>query len=509
MNVRGTIQQALSLVLLKLGVELDAQEVPLEHTDDFAHGVYSTGLALRYAKKLDIASHELAEKIISSLGTLAGVSKIEMAGAGFINFHLSRSVVAGAMSDAREAEKAWGTGDAEKGKTILVEYTDPNPFKEFHIGHLMSNAIGESLARLLEFSGARVVRANYQGDVGLHVAKALWGKIQKPALSWGEAYAYGSEQYEHHTAEIDLVNKEVYEKSDAKINDLYTEGRAESLKHFETLYKTLGTKFDFYFFESETALRGRAVVRAHQCVFEESEGAIVFKGEKYGLHTRVFITSSGLPTYEAKDLGLAEMKKEKVQFDTSITVTASEQNDYFSVVLKALELIHPEWRGQFQHVSHGMMRFAEGKMSSRKGNIITGESILHELIEGARERAKESRADDIAVLSEQVAVAAGKDQILRQTAGKDIIFERERALSLEGASGPYVQYAHARACAVLEKAKGGGVVAHVDENASPNELSRLLYRFPEIVARASREREPPYVGPFAPEGGRAFNSWDG
>src|SRR3989344_4823340 len=114
MNVRGTIQQAPSLVLLKLGVELDAQEVPLEHTDDFAHGDYATGLALRYAKKLDIGSRELAEKIISSLGTLAGVSKIEMAGAGFINFYLSRSVVAGGMSDAREAGKAWGTGDAEK-----------------------------------------------------------------------------------------------------------------------------------------------------------------------------------------------------------------------------------------------------------------------------------------------------------------------------------------------------------------------------------------------------------
>lgn len=507
MNVRETIQGALSRAFLDLGVELDSKDVSLQHTDDFAHGDYATGIALRYAKKLGVGSRELAEKVISSLGTLDGISKIETAGAGFINFHLSSSVIAESLLRAYESEEAWGKGGAEKGKTILVEYTDPNPFKEFHIGHLMSNAIGESLARLLQFSGANVVRANYQGDVGLHVAKALWGKMQKPNGSWGEAYVYGSAEYESHEEEIDAINKAVYEKNDGAMGDLYRDGRKESLEHFEALYAVLGTKFDFYFFESETGPRGVAVVGAHKDIFEESQGAVVFNGEKYGLHTRVFITSQGLPTYEAKDLGLAEMKKEKVKFDTSITVTASEQSDYFSVVLKALELIHPEWRGQFHHVSHGMMRFAEGKMSSRVGNIITGESLLAELMEGARERAKESRAGDVVALSEQIAVAAVKYQILRQTTGKDIIFEHARALSLEGDSGPYVQYAHARACAIVTRARKEGVVARVDERATPGELSRLTYRFPEIVARASREREPHYVATFALEIAGAFNSW--
>ncbi|OGG45129.1 arginine--tRNA ligase [Candidatus Kaiserbacteria bacterium RIFCSPHIGHO2_01_FULL_50_13] len=509
MDVRDAIRNALSSALGRVGVSLTKEDVPLEHTADFAHGDYATGVALKYAKGAGMSPRELAEKVVAGLGAIDGVEKIEVAGAGFINFFLLPQALADSIERARadNAEEKWGANKINGGKKIMVEYTDPNPFKEFHIGHLMSNAIGESLARLLEFSGTNVLRANYQGDVGLHVAKTIWGKLQKTEASWGEAYVYGSEQYESNKEAIGAVNKLVYEKSDEKINTLYKDGRAESLEHFETLYKTLGTKFDHYFFESETGPLGVTLVRAHPEVFDDSEGATVFRGEKFGLHTRVFITSQGLPTYEAKDLGLAEAKKEKAPFDTSITVTASEQNDYFSVVLKALELVHPEWQGQFEHVSHGMMRFAEGKMSSRKGNVVTGESLLAELTEVARSRAKESRAEDTDTLAEQVAVAAVKYQVLKQQARKDIIFNREQALSLEGDSGPYLQYAHARACAVVEKAKAEGVEAKVNENAEPQELARLLHRFPEVVERAARERESRHVTTYILTLAGAFNRW--
>src|SRR3989344_6101701 len=218
----------------------------------------------------------------------------------------------------------------------MVEYTDPNPFKEFHVGHLMSNAIGESIARLLEVSGAKVIRANYQGDVGPHVAKALWGKRQKPERSWGEAYTYGTQEYESKKTEIDEINKKVYEKSDAQINTLYDTGRKESLKRFDEIYKILGTKFDYYFFESETS---------------------------------------------PKDLGLLQLKKDTESMDESITVTANEQSDYFSVVLVAAKKV-PEITDiaeKTKHVSHGMMRVADSKMSSRTGNVITGESLLQDL----------------------------------------------------------------------------------------------------------------------------------
>ncbi len=505
----------------------------LEHPADLKNGDYSTGVALKYAKQAGMAPLEFAKEIVQELGEIPGVADIVIAPPGFINFYLSPKVLAHSLEDARNEDMpasrspperysraglgagGWGSNTTLAGKKIMVEYTDPNPFKEFHIGHLMSNAIGESIARLLHFSGAEVIRANYQGDVGPHVAKALWGVTKlgadpNDAAQLGKAYVAGAQAYESDSTaktEIDAINAKVYDKSDPKINDVYAVGRKASLDHFEELYALLGTKFDHYFFESETAPRGMKIVRAHPEVFEESDGAVVYRGEQDGLHTRVFVTSKGLPTYETKDLGLAQMKMEKYQLDSSITVTAHEQSDYFKVVLAAMRKVLPEIAPKIHHVSHGMMRFAEGKMSSRTGNVITGESLLLDLTEAAKVRAAESRAENHDELAQQVAVAAIKYQILKQASGKDIIFDRERALSLEGDSGPYLQYAHARAHAVVEKAKEQGVVAVVNVDAETNDLVRFLHRFPEIVQYATSLYEPHLLTSYLLEIASRFNSW--
>jgi arginyl-tRNA synthetase len=510
--MRDSIKQALLSALQSL--DIDTNDVLVEHPADLQNGDYASSAALQYAKQARMNPSELAEKIVAALGSVdGGVAKIEIAGPGFINFHLTPEAIAMHIKKAR-TEDMWGANAALRGKKIMVEYTDPNPFKEFHIGHLMSNAIGESISRLLQFSGAEVKRANYQGDVGPHVAKCIWG-LQKleldpaSAVSLGKAYAAGAKAYEEDTdakAEIDAINAQVYDHSNAAIDQLYAQGREASLKHFEIIYQKLGTQFDYYFFESVTAPKGIALVNQHRDLFKESEGAIVYEGEKAGLNTRVFITSKGLPTYETKDLGLAELKAETWPFDESITITAHEQAGYFAVVLAAMREIMPEIAAKLTHISHGMMRFAEGKMSSRTGNVVTGESLLNELVEQANTRAAESRADDKAKLAEQVAVAAVKYQVLKQVSGKDIIFDRERALSLEGDSGPYLQYAHARTHQIIEKAgenRSGASV--IPEKAQ--ELARLLVRFPEIVEYASDLREPHLVTTYLITVASAFNSW--
>jgi arginyl-tRNA synthetase len=414
----------------------------------------------------------------------SGVERAEVAGAGFINFFLSREAL---------VPKEQAIPQVYAGKRVMVEYTDPNPFKEFHIGHLMSNAIGESIARLLEASGAEVTRANYQGDVGPHVAKAIWGKVQKPQMSWGEAYTYGAQEYDANKREVDEINKKVYEKSDPGIQDLYEQGRKESLETFESLYKILGTKFDYYFFESETGPKGLALVRKYPDVFEQSEGATVFRGE----HTRVFVTSLGLPTYEAKDLGLMVLKKEKAELDESITITANEQSEYIKVVVAAAKRI-PEIAdiaAKTTHIAHGMMRFAHEKMSSRLGNVITGESLLEELTRLARGR-------------EDVAVGAIKYAVLRQGRDKDIIFDPEKSLSLQGDSGPYLQYALVRARALLREAAKAhikGAATHVPQTAGA--LERVLLHFAGAFERAARELEPHHLTIYLTELSGAFNSW--
>ncbi|MBI5469711.1 arginine--tRNA ligase [Candidatus Kaiserbacteria bacterium] len=513
MSVADDIKQALAAALQKEGL---SGEATLEHPAELIHGDYASGIALAKSKEAGMNPRALAEKIVANFGEIPGVAKIDIAGPGFINFTLSPEVFAATIDEARSAD-TWGSGSTNAGKKIMVEYTDPNPFKEFHIGHLMSNAIGESISRLLQFEGAEVKRVNYQGDVGPHVAKAIWG-VRKlgmnpdDAKALGKAYATGAQAYENDPAakaEIDEINAKVYDRSDDPINGIYDAGRAASLAHFEEIYAVLGTKFDNYFFESKTAPKGIETVQAHPEVFEESEGARVYKGEKHGLHTRVFITSKGLPTYETKDLGLVQLKDEYWPFDISVTITAVEQKEYFRVVLAAMKEVLPELAAKVRHVSHGLMQLAEGKMSSRSGNVITGESLLDDLVESANERAAESRADDKGRLAQDVSIAAIKYQILKQASGKNIIFDRERALSLEGDSGPYLQYAFARTQAIMAKAKEQGIVGkcRTSDVLHGHEVARFVYRFPEIVAYATSEMEPHLVTTYLTQLAAAFNTW--
>jgi arginyl-tRNA synthetase len=482
-----------------------------------SHGDFATNAALVAAKQLGQNPRDVALALTQKMhGSLKGVERTEVAGPGFINFFLTKDAIVGEIEKVAQGAQPNIASDVA-GMNVMVEFTDPNPFKEFHIGHLMSNTIGEAISRVLEAAGASVSRVNYQGDVGLHVAKALYvllvQGIEEPTIGdISAAYVEGSKLYEEDAEaklQIDVLNKTIYEKSDEKVNELYKKGRILSLKHFEELYQMLGTEFSRFYFESETSGPGLALVASHASdVFEASDGAIVYHGEKVGLHTRVFINRQGLPTYEAKDLGLLELKA-KENPDLSITVTASEQSEYFKVVLAAAREL-PEVAdiaGKTQHVAHGMMRFAEGKMSSRRGNVITGESLLQDLIAESKDKMGGRELREPAKVAQQVAVGAIKYAVLKQGSGKDIIFNPEQSLSLEGDSGPYLQYAHTRARSLLKAAHAIDIVPGVDGAREPGELERTLIHFPSVLERAARELEPHYITTYLTELASTFNSW--
>lgn len=529
--MKDTLQVSIKNALATLGIQADA--VTLEHPAELSHGDYSTNVSLAYAKQAGKNPRAFAEEIVAELSTQlpSGVEKIEVAGPGFINFHLSAAFFADAVRAIPLAAK-WGAGSATNSKKVMVEYTDPNPFKPFHIGHLMTNAIGESVARIFEYSGANVVRANYQGDVGLHVAKALWVLLQKgkcdSSLSLqaqaeyvGACYVEGSSAYESNEAakaEIDAINKKVYERSDEAVNELYDWGRKVTLDAFEILYATLGTKFDprCYFFESVMAPIGKKIVEENTGkVFAESDGAIVFKAEEHDpkLHTRVFITKSGLPTYETKEIGLTVTKFTQENPDLSIVVTAIEQGPYMSVVEKAISLIHPDYAARMKHVTHGMMRFANGKMSSRKGNVITGESLLHDAYDLVLEKMaeRELSPEEREAISKQVGIAAIKFTILKQQLGGNIIYDEERSVSFDGDSGPYLQYTTVRANSILEKGSAAGIApdATLPAGWSATDLEKYLYRFPEVIERAYEHCEPHHVAGYLIELASIFNSFYG
>ncbi len=529
MDIKNKIQNLIIEALKNLGIE--AESVLLEHPADMNNGDYSTNVALVYAKQLEMNPRTLAENIITNLhkSDLCGeqIEKIEIAGPGFINFYLSREFFTNSIKEILDKKEDWGRNKILENKKVMVEYTQPNPFKPFHIGHLMSNAIGESLSRIVEFSGAKVVHANYQGDVGLHVAKAIYGlqkfgmpneslSISEQAQYIGEQYSKGSDLYENDESakdEINSINKKVYDKSDKEINKIYDWGREVTLDAFEEIYKLLGTKFEHYFFESVMAPVGEEIVRENTPnVFTESEGAIVFKADEYDkkLHTRVFITSSGLPLYETKEIGLTMTKFEKEKdLDLSIVTTAIEQGEYMKVVQKAISMMHPELEKKMKHITHGMMRLSSGKMSSRKGNVVTGESLLNDSISVVLEKMKdrEFNEEEKKNISEMVGVSALKYSILRSSLGSDIVYDFEKSISFEGDSGPYLQYTAVRANAILSK--GGEVEKEVIAPEENTILEKMLYKFPEIVAHSYKELEPHHISTYLTELASAFNSFYG
>jgi arginyl-tRNA synthetase len=526
--VKQTIEEKLvaSLRTAAEKVGITDPEVHLEHPDDISHGDYATNLALAYSKILKTNPKALAEKILEEFkkDLPAEVESASIAGPGFINIKIRDSFF---VENILAIDGDYGKGNQDKGKKVMVEYTDPNPFKIFHIGHLMANTIGESLSRVVEFSGAKVIRANYFGDVGLHVAKTMWGILQNkndfPKESeslvsriefLGKMYVLGSNaEGEVAIKEITEINKKIFEKSDAEINKFYDLGRKWSLEYFETIYKKLGTKFDEYFPESSVAGDGIKIVQEFlkKGIFEISEGAIIFPGEKYGVHTRVFINSQGLPTYEAKELGLTKKKFELYpDLSESVVVTANEQSDYFKVLLKAIGAMYPDIASKMKHLSHGILRPTSGKMSSRKGNIVSAEELLNEFQTLVLEKMKdrEWKGNEKETVAEMVAIAALKYVVLRQAIGGDIIYDKEKIVSFEGDSGPYLQYATVRAEAVVKKAHEAGISEKI--SSKPEQvalLERMLARFPETITRAHLEYAPHHIVTYLVELSSAFNSY--
>ena len=501
-------------------------EIQLDRPTESSHGDYATNVALVLAKKIGKNPRTLAEEIISLLVKETIFEKVEVAGPGFINFFIARKVLFEELQKVLQQKKNYGRSTAQKSKKIIVEFTDPNPLKEFHVGHLYSNAVGESLCRLLEALGATVKRANYQGDIGLHVAKAVWGyqELEKEhpefqatsVKDWALGYVFGAQKYEEEEgakAEINDINKRLYAKSDKKLFALYQHGRRCSLEYFEAIYRRLGMKFDYYFFESEVMTKGKEIVQEglEKGIFQESQGAVIFPGEQYGLHSRVFINSQKLPTYEAKELGLAVTKYKKYKYDKSIVLTGNEINEYFKVLLTAIGALFPEIASKTTHIGHGMVRLPEGKMSSRTGKVIAGDALLNDVKEkvslmDSLEKVLPKEKDAIA---EKITMGAVKYAFLKSNIGQDIIFDAEKSLAIKGNSGPYLQYAVVRCKSVLKKAGVRITKPKAEQIISEEEVLvlRMLFRFPEIVQEAAEKLAPNIICNFAFDLAQQYNTF--
>ena len=495
-------------------------EVALERPEE-QFGDYSTNIAMQLAGQLKQSPKELADKLATEIGKLDFVEKAEVAGPGFINITLTDQALLASL-DNKPAKPL-------KGQTVVAEYSDPNPFKVLHVGHLYTSVVGDAISNLLENAGAKVYRVNFGGDVGLHVAKAMWG-IKAKLGSWdykairsmpedgfvewlGEQYilgsfAYGEEEKEWGKApeEIKEINLQIYKilkdnDQNSPIAKVYWEARKRCYGYFEKFYAKIGTHFDKYYPESVCVEPGLKAVKENMGkVFEESDGAVVFKGETHNLHTRVFINSDGLPTYETKDIGLLLNKWRDYHFDRSVVITGNEIYEYMQVVLKAVEQFEPELVKKTAHITHGMVKMAGAKkMSSRKGDVIRAEDVIDVAQTAAKQLASSNNFE--------IALGAIKYSFLKSRIGADIIFDPAESVSLEGNSGPYLQYAHARASSILAKAKKDSRLETRDSRLEQAErsLTRKLGQYAETVENAANELLPSHICTYLYELTQAFN----
>lgn len=436
-------------------------------------------------------AEKLAEKI----------PNVTVTAPGFINYispdeYLKEKI--GGFADDFEKNIS---SDEYSGQTVICEFSDPNPFKVLHVGHLYTSVVGDAISRLYEAAGARVVRANFGGDVGLHVAKTMYALRQKPIDDLtiediAKCYVEGTAAYEDSEeahAEITRLNKEIYKINAEEIHgtalaDLYWRGRELSYEYFKDFYATIGVKFDKFYPESIVAERGLAKVREELAkgVYEESDGAVVFDGEKYGLHTRVFINKEGIPTYEAKDVGLIFQKYADYKFDESVVITGNEQKDYMQVVLKSVEQYAPELVERTTHLTHGLVKLKGGvKMSSRKGNFLKAVEVL--------EMVQEALAAEYGSRDEKVMLAATKYAFLKYKMGGDIIFDPAESVKMTGNSGPYLLYSAVRAKKILKNGEGGAgrVGEFVSElNGFERKLVQKVIWYPEVLNEARAEQAP-------------------
>jgi arginyl-tRNA synthetase len=464
-------------------------------------------------------AEEMAKKIKIPKGSL--ISKVE-AKAGYINFFFDYIKLATIILKEILAKKAkYGKPDIGKRESIMIEFAHPNTHKGLHIGHFRNICLGESLCRILEFTGHKVFRTNYQGDVGPHIAKALWAFInvyeckvpkekEKNKAEWlGELYAEteGRMQDEKVANEVAEINKRLYE-GDKEIVKLWQTTRKWSLDYFGDIYKELATKFDRFYFESEVGKKGLKISEdiVKKGIAKQSEGAIIVDLEKYGLGIFVLVSKEGTPLYPAKDLELAGLEFGDFKIDKCIHVVSTEQNLYFKQLFKTFEQIKSPAANKSYHLSYELVTLKEGKMASRLGNVVLYAQLRDKIIEKVLEEMKDRQLKNKKEIAKQVGICAMKYGMLKISPEKVIFFDWEDALKLNGNTGPYLQYAHTRCQGILEKAGKWKTNLKAEKLAEEEkQLVKILSRFSETVEQAAKDLRPHYICNYAYDLATAFD----
>ena len=482
----------------------------------------------RIAAKLKQEPFEAALMIREKIGNFSKEYFEDIQTSGpYVNFFVNRKGLAQYLiQEVLKKKEKFGKNNIAKNQKIMIEFSQPNTHKSFHVGHIRGTSVGESLARIAGFCGAKVVRANYQGDTGMHVAKWLWCykkyhpkvKIKKDEAWVASIYVDAVKRLAKDKTlqkEVDKINQKLGTKEDEELNKIWKKTRKVSLEALEKVYKELNTHFDIYFFESDVEKRGFEIIDKllKNKIARVSQGAVIINLKKYKLGVWVLLRKDKTMLYSGKDLSLAEKKFKKYKLDRSIYVVANEQDLHFKQLFKVLGLMKFEGAEKLQHVSYGMVRFPHGKMSSRTGDNILYSDLLEKIKDRTRERIKEREEKiskkELEKRTLAISIAAMKYPMLKQNSNKNIIFDIKEATNFEGDTGPYIQYSYARACSILRKAKNKEIKSFEVPEMNPKEIElvKKLFKFPEIVSNSYNNLNPALITNYSYSLAKIFNEF--
>lgn len=470
------------------------------------------------------APNKVAEELAEKINPGGIIKEIKNLGP-YLNFFIDPMVLAkNVNSEIQKQKDDYGQIKTDP-KKIMLEFSQPNTHKEFHIGHLRNAILGNSLVNLLKFSGHKVTAVNYIGDVGAHVAKCLWAydkfyqdqELPKNKGKFlGQIYTEASSKVElksDYKKEVDEVLQKL-EAGDKKWLALWKKTRKWSLDDFDNIYKILGIKFDHFFYESEVEKPGKKIVEdlLQKGLAEKSDGAVIIDLEKYNLKQFLLLKSDGSSLYSTKELALAKLKFEKFKIDESIVVVDSRQSFYLQQFFKTMQVIG--FDKKMIHIPYEFVTLKDGAMASRRGNVVLFEDFYNQVIDQAKIETQKRHQDwtekKIQEVSRKLALSAIKFNMLKVGNNSVITFDINEALSFDGFSGPYVQYTCSRISSILKKAKFSGF-STIDYSKLNTDLEKeillQLASFPEIVIESANNYDPSELAKYLFDLSKLFSAF--
>ena len=525
-NYKEQIAKIISEVIPDMSAEeiLNMLEAPVDNKmGDYAFPCF------RLAKVLRKAPPIIAKGIAEKLQGNSIFEKVECVNA-YVNMFISRKAfVENIVSEVLDKKENFGKSTLGEGKTVIVEFSSPNIAKPFHIGHIRSTVIGNSIYKIYDFLGYDTIRINHLGDYGTQFGKMIcayrrWGNkedvVREPIKSLLGYYVKFHEEADNDPSLEDEA-RAIFTKLEngaPEEVELWQWFREESLKEFNRVYKLLGIEFDSYTGESFYSDRMPRFVKElkDKNLLEESQGANIVDLSEYNLPPALITKSDGSTLYITRDIAAAVYRKETYDFYKNIYVVASQQNLHFQQWIQIVEMLGYEWARSCVHIPFGLVSLEEGTMSTRHGRVVYLEDVLNKAIEQTKEviLEKNVNTDNVDETARQVGIGAVVFNELSNSRIKDYVFSWNKVLNFDGETGPYVQYTHARAASLLRRA---GAEAEVKARSAVNidfskitgdscfELAKLIYKFPVVIEEAGEKYEPSVVTRHIVDIAQAFN----